>query len=319
MAEIGKDIIKAKALLEAGQLVAIPTETVYGLAGNAYNLDAVANIFATKNRPAFDPLIVHTYSLDQVKNLVIEIPEKAAIFAKHHWPGPLTLLLKRKSIIPDLVTSGLDTVAVRIPNKELTLELLKSLDFPLVAPSANPFGYISPTSAQHVEDQLGSKIPYILDGGESHVGIESTIIGFENNEVTIHRLGGVSVDEIEVLIGKVKVKTHSSSNPLAPGMLENHYSPLTPILLGDIESNIEEHNSKKLGILSFSSDFGQETQKKLAPDGKMTTAAKNLFAYLRWLDRQPLDLILAELVPEEGLGLAINDRLKRAAAKKTTH
>uniref|UniRef100_UPI0040498923 L-threonylcarbamoyladenylate synthase n=1 Tax=Fulvivirga sp. TaxID=1931237 RepID=UPI0040498923 len=319
MAEIGKDITKAKTLLEAGQLVAIPTETVYGLAGNAYNLDAVANIFATKNRPAFDPLIVHTYSLDQVKNLVTEIPEKAAILAEHYWPGPLTLLLKRKSIIPDLVTSGLDTVAVRIPNKEITLELLRSLDFPLVAPSANPFGYISPTSAQHVEDQLGSKIPYILDGGESNVGIESTIIGFENDEITIHRLGGVSVDEIEALVGKVKVKTHSSSNPLAPGMLENHYSPLTPILLGDIESNIEEHRGKKLGILSFSADFGQQTQKILAPDGKMTTAAKNLFAYLRWLDRQPLDLILAELVPEEGLGLAINDRLKRAAAKKTTH
>lgn len=319
MAEIGKDILKAKALLEDGQLVAIPTETVYGLAGNAYNLDTVANIFATKNRPAFDPLIVHTYSIDQVKDLVTEIPEKAAVLAKHYWPGPLTLLLKRKSIIPDLVTSGLDTVAVRIPDKEITLELLRSLDFPLVAPSANPFGYISPTSAQHVEDQLGSKIPYILDGGESHVGIESTIVGFENEEATIHRLGGVSVDEIETLIGKVKVKTHSSSNPLAPGMLENHYSPLTPILLGDIKSNIKEHSSKKVGILSFSVDFGQETEKILAPDGKMTTAAKNLFAYLRWLDQQPLDLILAELVPEEGLGLAINDRLRRAATKKTTH
>ncbi|MEQ8242392.1 L-threonylcarbamoyladenylate synthase [Fulvivirga sp.] len=319
MAEIGKDILKAKALLEDGQLVAIPTETVYGLAGNAYNLDAVANIFATKNRPAFDPLIVHTHSIDQVKELVTEIPEKAAILAEHYWPGPLTLLLKRKSIIPDLVTSGLDTVAVRIPNKEITLELLRSLDFPLVAPSANPFGYISPTSAQHVEDQLGSKIPYILDGGESNVGIESTIIGFENDVVTIHRLGGVSIEDIEALIGPVKVKTHSSSNPLAPGMLENHYSPLTPILLGDIKSNIEDHSGKKIGILSFSADFGQETQKILAPDRKMTTAAKNLFAYLRWLDRQPLDLILAELVPEEGLGLAINDRLKRAAAKKTTH
>lgn len=319
MAEIGSNIQKAKSLLEDGQLVAIPTETVYGLAGNAYNLDAVANIFATKNRPAFDPLIVHTHSIDEVKNLVIDIPEKAATLAKQYWPGPLTLLLKRKSIIPDLVTSGLDTVAIRIPNKEITLELLRSLSFPLVAPSANPFGYISPTSAQHVEDQLGSKIPYILDGGESHVGIESTIVGFENDEITIHRLGGVSVDDIETLIGKVKVKTHSSSNPLAPGMLENHYSPLTPILLGDIRLNLEKHSDKKIGVLSFSTDFGQEIQKILSPDGKMTTAAKNLFAYLRWLDRQPLDLILTELVPEEGLGLAINDRLRRAAAKKTTH
>ena len=319
MAEIGKDILKAKALLEEGQLVAIPTETVYGLAGNAYNLDAVANIFATKNRPAFDPLIVHTYNIDLVKSLVTEIPEKAAILAKQFWPGPLTLLLKRKDIVPDLVTSGLDTVAIRIPSKEITLELLKSLPFPLVAPSANPFGYISPTSAQHVEDQLGRKIPYILDGGESHVGIESTIIGFENNTVTVHRLGGVSITDIEALIGEVKIKTHSSSNPLAPGMLENHYSPVTPIFLGEIKSSLEKYHDKTIGILSYSTDFGQKKQKILAPDGKMTTAAKNLFAYLRWLDQQHLDLILTELVPDEGLGLAINDRLRRAAAKKTTH
>ncbi len=307
MAEIGKDILKARALLEEGQLVAIPTETVYGLAGNAYNLDAVANIFATKKRPAFDPLIVHTFNINQVKSLVTEIPEKAAILAKQYWPGPLTLLLKRKSIIPDLVTSGLDTVAIRIPNKEITLKLLTSLPFPLVAPSANPFGYISPTSAQHVEDQLGSKIPYILDGGDSHVGIESTIIGFENDKVTIHRLGGVSVTDIEALIGEVNVKTHSSSNPLAPGMLENHYSPLTTILLGDIKGNLDKFRDKTVGVLSFSTDFNQKVQKILAADGKMTTAAKNLFAYLRWLDQQPLDLILTELVPEEGLGLAIND------------
>jgi L-threonylcarbamoyladenylate synthase len=316
MAEIGNNISKAKSLLEAGQLVAIPTETVYGLAGNAFNLDAVANIFATKNRPTFDPLIVHVANYSQVKELVISIPEKAVLLANKFWPGPLTLLLKRKSIIPDLVTSGLDTVAIRIPDKTITQNLLESLDFPLVAPSANPFGYISPTSAQHVDDQLGSKIPYILDGGECNIGIESTIIGFENGDIIIHRLGGISVEEIEKVVGRVVVKTHSNSNPKAPGMLENHYSPTLPIYLGDVTELKKKYRGKKFGVLSFQKDWGNDIQKILAPDSALKTAAKNLFSHLRWLDKQPIDIIIAELAPKYGLGLAINDRLERAATKK---
>ncbi len=316
MAEIGKNIDTAQDLLQEGHLVAIPTETVYGLAGNAFNPDAVANIFATKNRPAFDPLIVHVANYQQVEELVTHIPEKAKLLAEKFWPGPLTLLLKRKPIIPDLVTSGLENVAVRIPDKEITLALLAKLDFPLVAPSANPFGYISPTSAQHVEKQLGGKIKYILDGGECTVGIESTIVGFENDEVIIHRLGGLSVDEIERVVGSVNVKNHSSSNPKAPGMLLNHYSPSKPILLGDIPSLIAENKNKNIGILSFKDDYNADYQITLAADGELKTAAKNLFASLRWLDEQPIDLIITELVPKHGLGLAINDRLTRATAKK---
>ncbi len=319
MAIISTDILAARSILEQGQLVAIPTETVYGLAGNAFNLDAIANIFATKNRPAFDPLIVHAASREAIEQLVERFPPKAQLLADEFWPGPLTLLLKRKSMIPDLVTSGLDTVAVRFPNQPLTLELLATLDFPLVAPSANPFGYVSPTTAEHVNDQLGDKIPFILDGGACGIGIESTIVGFEGDQAIIHRLGGIGVEEIESVIGKVIVKIHSSSNPAAPGMLENHYSPLTKIILGQIEPLLKMHQHEKVGLLSYANDYGHAVQQILAPDQKTTTAAKNLFAALRWLDKQNLDLIIAELAPEHGLGLAINDRLKRAAAKKTSH
>lgn len=174
MAEIGKDIAKAKALLEQGKLVAIPTETVYGLAGNALDPSAVTKIFSTKERPYFDPLIVHVPDVDSVKKYVDQIPVKALSLMKEFWPGPITFLLNRKEIIPDLVTSGLDRVGIRCPNHDLTHELLKSLSFPLAAPSANPFGYVSPTNPEHVNEQMGDRIDYILDGGECNVGIEST-------------------------------------------------------------------------------------------------------------------------------------------------
>lgn len=316
MAEIGKDINKAKRLLEEGKLVAIPTETVYGLAGNAFNEDAVASIFSVKNRPSFDPLIVHVAGYGQALRLTKDVSELAEALAAKFWPGPLTLLLKRNKKIADLVTSGLETVGIRLPNQVLTRKLINSLDFPLVAPSANPFGYISPTSPQHVNDQLGDKIDYILDGGECQIGIESTIVGFENNQTTIHRLGGIAIDEIRKVAGDLVIKTHSSSNPMAPGMLESHYSPTKPIYVGDLIQLSKEHSDKKIGVLSFEKEFAGPINKVLAKDGDAKTAAKNLFGHLRWLDQQDIDIIIAESVPEVGLGLAINDRLKRASAKK---
>jgi L-threonylcarbamoyladenylate synthase len=206
MAEIGRDIEKAKSLLMQGDLVAIPTETVYGLAGNALDPEAVALIFETKNRPSFDPLILHTSSIGRVEDFVSSFPEKLKILAESFWPGPLTLLLPRKSVVPDLVTSGLDRVAVRVPKHPLTLALLESLDFPLAAPSANPFGYISPTRPEHVEAQLGEKIPYILDGEACDVGLESTIVGLEEDEIVIYRLGGLEISAIEKLVGRSKSK-----------------------------------------------------------------------------------------------------------------
>jgi len=319
MAQIGSDTSTAAEILNNGGLIGMPTETVYGLAGNALNAEAVASIFKTKNRPAFDPLIVHTFSLEEIEKYVSNVPEKAKILAERLWPGPLTLLLEKKSIIPDLVTSGMNTVAVRVPNKKVTLELLKKLDFPLVAPSANPFGYVSPTNAKHVDDQLGEKIEYILDGGACEVGIESTIIGFEGETPVIHRMGGISKEKIESLIGKVDLKAHSSSNPKAPGMLKSHYSPGKHIIIGDVKALKKElGETDRLGSISFSEKvegIADEKQVVLAPSGELNEAAQNLFSALRKLDNDNIDIIIAELVPDHGLGRAINDRLKRAAAK----
>ena len=316
MAIIGKDIKRAQEFLNNGQLVAIPTETVYGLAGNALDESAVLSIFETKKRPSFDPLIVHTDSLEKLEQYVLEIPDKAFLLAKAFWPGPLTLLLPKKSIIPDLVTSGLDTVAVRIPNHALTLELLTGLDFPLAAPSANPFGYISPTSAQHVSQQLGDEIPYILDGGACGIGIESTIVGFIDGITTIYRLGGLAVETIENVVGEVSLMPHSSSNPQAPGMLKSHYAPRKPFYLKDRSSilSLGNENSGYLLYDHYLDGIDRKYQRLLSPKGDLKEAAHNLFAYLRALDAEPLDQIYGEFVPDINLGRAINDRLKRAAA-----
>ncbi len=313
---IGNDIEYAAELLSGGELVAIPTETVYGLAGNAFNSRAVSRIFAVKERPSFDPLIVHTSSADQIPDLVSELPKQAELLINKFMPGPLTVLLKKRAIIPDLVTSGLERVAIRIPKHPLTLKLLSQLDFPLAAPSANPFGYISPTTAQHVEDQLGNKIPYILDGGQATVGLESTIVGFENGKAIIYRKGGLSIDAIRAVIGDVYVREFSTSNPATPGMLISHYAPGAPVILGTIPALIKKYSHKKLGTISLNTlvdSIPRERQLILSERQDMEEAARNLFAGMRYLDRLHLDLIIAELVPEKGLGLAINDRLRRAA------
>ncbi len=319
MAAISSDIEAAASFLNDGELVGIPTETVYGLAGNALNGEAVARIFEVKERPSFDPLIVHISSPDQVNSYCEEIPDPLRPLADKYWPGPLTLLLKRKSIIPDLVTSGLDRVAVRVPSHHLTLALLQILPFPLAAPSANPFGYISPTTAMHVEEQLGDKIPMILDGGPSKVGLESTIVGMEDGRVCIYRLGGLSVNDIEAEVGRVEVKSHSSSNPQAPGLLKSHYAPKKPFILGDLkELVLEAGDQVDFGILSLSQSFKNipaERQIQLSASANLSEAAQNLFSSMRALDALEVDRIFAELMPEEGLGRAINDRLRRAAAK----
>lgn len=317
MAQIGTDIQKAKVILERGDLVAIPTETVYGLAGNAMNPDAVVKIFQVKNRPHFDPLIVHVAHIEQARSLVLEFPEKALALATKFWPGPLTLLLKRKPSIPDLVTSGLETVGIRCPNHPLTLALLNSLSFPLAAPSANPFGYISPTQASHVDDQLGNQIEYILEGGECKIGIESTIVGFEEDIPTVYRLGGLSIDAIESVIGKIRIQLNVSSNPIAPGQLKTHYAPRKKMIVGELTHLINQHKEKRIGILAFRhavTGIDKSNQLILSANGLIDEAAQKLFYSLRELDKMNIDLILAERVPEVGLGKAINDRLMRAAS-----
>ncbi len=315
MAEIGTDLLKAIALLEKGELVAIPTETVYGLAGNAVNLEAITQIFHVKDRPQFDPLIVHVQNIESAKKYVEDIPLKAKLLVEQFWPGPLTILLNRKPIIPDLVTAGLPTVGIRCPDHVLTRTLLASISFPLAAPSANPFGYISPTRPEHVNDQLGNKISYILDGGICQVGIESTIVGFEDDLPVIYRMGGLSVEAIEQVVGKVSVQLHSTSNPTSPGQLKSHYAPTKKVILGNIPTLIKQYSGIQFAVLSYQTNFKSKYQFILTHSGKLEEAAQNLFSGLRELDKMPVDIIFAELAPEIGLGKAINDRLKRAAAE----
>ena len=313
----GTDINIAAQLLQKGEIVAIPTETVYGLAGNALNEDAVIKIYTAKNRPHFNPLIIHVSSLEKMQDYVKYIPAKAKLLAGKLLPGPLTLLLPKKEIVPDIVTAGSDKVAVRIPNHPLTQQLLKQLDFPLAAPSANPFGYVSPTSAVHVYDGLHGKIPYILDGGECKVGLESTIISFDEKEnVIVHRVGGVAIEEIESALNeKVILQTQQQKLPDTPGQLKSHYATHTPLVVGNINLLSDLYKEKKIAVISFAKSYNHPsiiTQYILSPSGNLNEAAKNLFKTLRQVDAQKADVILAAHFPNEGLGIAINDRLQRA-------
>jgi L-threonylcarbamoyladenylate synthase len=231
-------------------------------------------------------------------------------------PGPLTVLLPRQSCIPDLVTSGLETVAVRIPNHPLTLSLLQQLAFPLAAPSANPFGYISPTTSYHVYDQLHGRIPYILEGGATEIGVESTIVGFENNQALVYRLGGLAIEEIERVVGKVLVQTNTSSDPKSPGMLKSHYAPRKRLVLTDA-FDITDDELSRVGVIAWDKKVvgvPDHHQILLSEKGSLKEAAKHLFAAMRTLDETDVDYIIAVRVPDVGLGRAINDRLKRAAA-----
>lgn len=311
---IGTDIDFAAACLTQGGLVGIPTETVYGLAANAFSAEACTKIFEAKNRPFFDPLIVHTSSLNRVADFVTHIPDNARRLFDAFAPGPITLLLPKADIIPDIVTSGLDTVAVRIPNHMLTLQLLAKLSFPVAAPSANPFGYVSPTTAQHVAQHLGNKVDYILDGGASTIGLESTIVGFEGDTPVVYRLGGLSLEQIEEIAGTVELRVNASSDPRAPGQLKSHYAPHKKLYLAGTEpSDIDYSRAAYIGFNEPLAGVKPEHQLLLSPTGDIHQAAQNLFATLRSTDDLDIDYIIAAIFPTIGLGPAINDRLKRAA------
>ena len=316
MSIISKDITKAVSILNNEDVVAIPTETVYGLAGNIYSKKAIKTIFKTKNRPFFNPLIVHIPSVNALPKIVSYIPEKAKLLAKAFWPGPLTLVLKKKSTIPDLITAGKDTVAVRVPNHPITLKLLQHLDFPLAAPSANPFGSISPTCAQHVEGYFKNTIKLILDGGSCQKGIESTIIGFENDTPVVYRLGSTTIEAIETVVGTITIKNKKDTAPNAPGMLARHYAPTTlTVLTNAVSETIKNYPNKRIGILVFSKPVNNpviQHQIVLSKNKNISEAATNLYAALHQLDKQNLDIIIAERLPDSELGKAINDRLQRA-------
>jgi L-threonylcarbamoyladenylate synthase len=314
-----KNLILAKELLEKNEVIAIPTETVYGLAGNAYNEIAVKKIFEIKKRPFYNPLIVHIASVVRLDTVAESIPAIAYKLAEMFWPGPLTLILKKKSLIPHWVTGGKDSVAVRVPNHPLTLQLLNTLDFPLAAPSANPFGTISPTQADHVANYFKNKIPLILDGGTCKSGLESTIIGFENDQVILYRHGAISIEAIESITGKLISNTHQDATPIAPGMLSKHYAPNTnTIATSDLKKEMSLYSNRKIGVVAFKElDFEAKNcnVEVLSKNGLLEEAAKNFYAALHRLDKENLELIIIEQLPDYSLGKTINDRIQRAIKK----
>ncbi len=319
--EINNDVIqRAAEIIQRGGIVAFPTETVYGLGADAFNPLAVARIFEVKRRPHFDPLIVHVANPADVKNLVKEIPPDTQKLIGHFWPGPLTVVLLKEEDIPDIVTAGLPTVAIRMPNHPMALSLIRESKCPIAAPSANPFGYLSPTTAEHVQEQLDDQVDLILDGGPCPVGVESTILSFSEEKPRLLRPGGVSLEEIESIIGKVEVHPIREERPHAPGMLPRHYAPRTPILLDWDKKDLDHYKGKKIGFLTFREPLNNlkfSHGEVLSKKGDLREAAANLFAAIRRLDTLNLDLILAESVPEVGLGRAIMDRLRRASQSLT--
>ena len=308
---IGTDLSVAKELLESGDLVAIPTETVYGLAANAIDPHAVLSIFKAKNRPSFDPLIVHIGDLAWLTKLTTTVPDKAQQLIDHFWPGPLTLILPKSTLVPDIVTSGLSFVGVRMPRHPLTLELLKQLDFPVSAPSANPFGYVSPTTAKHVEDQLGEKIQYILDGGACTVGLESTIVSFENSDQpAILRFGGINQAAIENVIGPVRISISNNSNPSAPGQLDKHYATGKPTHLVEKPYELLQFNQDTV----FTIGYGEGVfDYNLSHTEDLDEIAQQLFKALRLADNSKRREVAISKVPDSGIGKAVNDRMVRAA------
>jgi len=316
--EIGTDIEKASILLNDGELVSIPTETVYGLAANGLNESAVLKIYAVKNRPQFNPLILHVANVDQMRNLVVHIPPTIEKLIKAFSPGPITYLLPKNSTVPELVTAGSVSVAIRIPDHLLTLELLSGLNFPLAAPSANPSGYVSPVSAIHVQKSLNGLIPYILDGGESSVGLESTIVGINEGVLQIHRLGAITLEQIQIVTGEKVEMALSHASPSAPGQLKSHYATSKPFYLGNINELSVRFGNQKIGIISFQKTFAELKPVEeivLSNSGNLDDAASMVFKALRKMDESAIDIIIAERVPASGIGLAINDRLERAAYK----
>lgn len=332
-----KAVSEAGALLRAGEIVALPTETVYGLGADAFNAEAVAKVFAAKERPSFDPLIVHIGSRGDLKDVAIvpdEIVEVVNRLTAAFWPGPLTLILPKHPDVPDLVTSGLPTVAVRQSAHPVFRAVIKELGRPIAAPSANRFGRISPTSASAVVKELDGRIPLVIDAGACSEGLESTIISIEPREgkkpvFRLHRAGPITKEQLQEF-GKVeKVRAISQEAPLAPGQLTSHYAPLTPLILLEDPSDFQPEEGKRYGLLSYRGEDDSpyvtlhdwERIESLSPgSGKLAEAAIRLFFVMRLLDEAGLDAIIAEPVSETGLGVAIMDRLRRASIDfKTTN
>lgn len=283
-----------------GNLVGLPTETVYGLGANALDENAVIKIFEAKERPRFNPVIVHIYDAADTEKYAVDIPDNFYKLVEKFSPGPITYVLKKEYVIPDIVTSGNDSVGLRIPSHKVLREVLRNLNLPVAAPSANMFGKISPTTAKDVLRELNGKVNYILEGGRCKIGIESTVISLIDNEVKILRHGFITKEEIEKVTGNIS--DNYSDKIISPGQLKSHYAPETPLYPVDNFKTLKNISGKKIGILDFSN---YKNKKEIA---------LNLFSDLRKLDDGGYDFIVYEKVSDEGLGAAINDRLKKASS-----
>ena len=318
-AALGTDIARAASLIREGGLVAFATETVYGLGANVYDVRAIGRIFEAKERPAFDPLIVHIGVRNWIENIAASVTPLAYKLIDAFWPGPLTLVLPKTPRIPDLATAGLSTVGVRMPWHASAIELLREAKVPIAAPSANRFGHVSPTSAEHVAEQLGDRIDYILDGGPCTVGVESTILDVTGEQAVLLRPGGLPLEAIESLIGPVRLlaATSAPNEPQpSPGRLLRHYATRTPLVIADLEE--PPPRDGRVGLLTLTArpdDQHYAAVEVLSPREDLAEAAANLFAAMRRLDARGLDQIVARLVPDVGLGRAINDRLRRASRR----
>ena len=307
-------IAEAAAVLRRGGLVAFPTETVYGLGADAFNPRAVARVFEVKARPSFDPLIVHVADAAERERVAAADDPRAAALAARFWPGPLTLVLPRRPEVPDLVTAGLDTVGVRVPAHPAARAMIAAASTPVAAPSANPFGYVSPTTAAHVAELLGPAVDLVLDGGPCRVGVESTILSLAGDAPLLLRPGGVPREALEEVLGVTVEVAGRAERPLAPGQLPRHYATRTPLKVLAGPAGPPPGPPGRVGLLAWrQAAEGYAAVEVLAPDGSAETAAASLFAALRRLDAAGLDLILAEPCAEAGLGHAIMDRLRRAA------
>jgi L-threonylcarbamoyladenylate synthase len=310
-------ITEAVSLLERGEIVAFPTETVYGLGAVAFNAMAVAKIFEAKRRPHFDPLIVHLDGAERLDEYVETIPPEAERLITAFWPGPLTMIFRKRPIIPDIVTAGLPTVGIRVPSHPVAHELIAALKKPVAAPSANQFGYMSPTRVHHVARSFTEHVPLVLDGGTSRHGIESTIISFHEGGVIVHRHGAVTVEELSEHV-RVIERERQSGVCEAPGELPYHYSPMKPLRIVNGPKGIRDQNFSYLAFTEPVRPLAAKYLRVLSPSGDLREAAANFFSFLIELDRTGIDVIYAEKVPEKGIGRAIMERLKKASKRHVT-
>lgn len=315
MLPAGSGIAEAASVLRTGGLVAFPTETVYGLGANALDPRAAARIFEAKARPSFDPLITHLADAAELEKLVGAVPPAVATLAERFWPGPLTLIVDRPAAIPPIVTSGLATMAVRVPDNTYARALIAEAGVPVAAPSANRFGQLSPTRAEHVVRGLGAAVDVVLDGGPTRCGIESTIVDARGERPVVLRLGALPLEALEEAVGPVTVRPGSSGQPVAPGTLAAHYAPRTPLRLAS-GGEPPAADGVRRGFLAFREPTAGDwaAVEVLSAAGDLTEAAARLFDALHELDATGVGEIVVEPVPEVGVGRAINDRLRRAAA-----